>query len=60
MKPSSSQSEKLYTFMVSVSFDMQFTFTEEELGPAEEGNEDDLVLSISEMGHFLNRRLLGS
>ena len=33
---------KLYTYSVSVSFDMQFTFTEKEVEQAEEGSEKDL------------------
>jgi hypothetical protein len=31
-----------YTFIVSVSFDMQFTFRENEVQPAEEGGENDV------------------
>lgn len=36
------KSKKFYTFKVSFSFDMQHTFDESEVQPAEEGDEDDL------------------
>jgi len=38
----SSKSEKLYTFSVSISFVMQYTFTHKEVQPAEEGREGDM------------------
>ena len=34
--------ERLYTFDVSFSFSMQFTFTEKEVQPSEEGGENDV------------------
>jgi len=34
--------EKSYTFTVSVSFEMEFTFRESEVQPAEEGGENDI------------------
>lgn len=35
------KTKKFYTFNVSVSFEMQFTFGEKEVQPAEEGGEND-------------------
>lgn len=41
-KPTAEIQEKLYTFNVSISFEMSFTFNESQLQPAEEGGENDL------------------
>ena len=41
-RTSADKSKKLYTFNVSFSFDMQFTFTDSEVRTAEEGEEDDI------------------
>jgi len=41
-KADSAKSERHYTFVVSVSFDMQFTFSENEVGPSEEGGKGDI------------------
>lgn len=42
MKSASSKTEKLYTFLVSVSFEMQFTFNEKEIVHAEDGDENSV------------------
>lgn len=40
-RESADKIKKLYTFNVSFSFEMQFTFTSSDVQPAEEGGEND-------------------
>ena len=41
MKNESKTPEKYYTYNVSVSFDMQFTFNEKDVQPSDGGDEND-------------------
>jgi hypothetical protein len=40
-KPKKAKVKKFYTYSVSVSFDMQYTFGEDEIQQAEEGGKND-------------------